>query len=60
MLGTKNNPCTNIKDIKKVLKKNEIERIYVNHIIDIPITVLKEIYDKNIKLWVVSENSIDN
>ena len=59
MLGTKNNPCTNIKDIKKVLKKNEIERIYVNHIIDIPITVLKEIYDKNIKLWVVSENSID-
>jgi hypothetical protein len=60
MLGTKNNPCTNIKDIKKVLKKNEIERIYVNHIIDIPKTVLKEIYDKNIKLWVVSENSIDN
>ena len=59
MLGTKNNPCTNIKDIKKVLKKNEIERIYVNHIIDIPITLLKEIYDKNIKLWVVSENSVD-
>ena len=55
MIGSKENPCKDIKDIKKAIK-NADERIYVSSIIDIPYEVREELVKKDIKLWVVSKN----
>ena len=53
-LGTKEKPCKNAKDVKKAISDRNNEIIYVNGIFEIPKDILKEIYDKNIKLWVVN------
>ena len=47
--------CRSIKDIKRTLKGQEIDRIYVDSIFDIPKDILKELKDRNIKLWVASK-----
>jgi hypothetical protein len=54
-LGTKCNPCKNVKDIKKAMKTAE-SRIYVDGIINLPRDILRELSEKEIKLWVVSKN----
>lgn len=53
-LGTKEKPCKNAKDVKKVISDKDNAVIYVNGIFEIPKDILKELYDKNIKLWVVN------
>ena len=55
MLGSKYNPCRDIKDVKKAMK-NMDERIYVDGILDIPYDVRVELSKKGIRLWVVSKN----
>ena len=54
-LGTKCNPCKDVKDIKKSMKTAE-SRIYVDGIINLPRDILRELSEKEIKLWVVSKN----
>ena len=55
MIGSKENPCKDIKDIKKAMRNAEC-RIYVCGIFNVSQDVLKELKDRNIKLWVVSKN----
>lgn len=55
MLGSKYNPCKDIKDVKKAMK-NMDERIYVDGILDIPYDVRVELSKKGVRLWVVSKN----
>ena len=54
-LGTKEKPCKNVKDVKKAISDRYDETIYVNGIFEIPKDILKEIYDKKIRLWVVDK-----
>ena len=55
MIGSKLNPCKDVKDIKKAMKTAE-SRIYVDGIINLPRDILRELSEKEIKLWVVSKN----
>lgn len=55
MIGSKLNPCKDVKDIKKAMKIAE-SRIYVDGIINLPRDILRELSEKEIKLWVVSKN----
>lgn len=55
MIGSKENPCKNIKDIKNAIKTAN-GRIYVDGIFNIPYEVREELVKKDIKLWVVSKN----
>lgn len=54
-LGTKEKPCKNAKDVKKAISDRYDDIIYVNGIFEIPKDILKEIYDKKIRLWVVNK-----
>ena len=56
MIGSKENPCKDVKDIKNAIKTAN-GRIYVDGIFNIPQDILKELKEKDISLWVVSKNA---
>lgn len=53
-LGSKERPCSSVKDIKKCLRSDISGRIYVKKIFELPIDIVFALCERDIKLWVVS------